>query len=126
MGSNKRLLSFSEIPTEILEYKTAHFPENNIIRAIEETDFDVLTYELFLEGRFELDFNENLEIVEIEGVTKLPDSVIPQSILEFVTQNYPNNYIIEWELEQGYQKIELNNGIEIEFELNGDFIRIDD
>lgn len=126
LDRNQRLLETNEIPTKILRYKEEHFPENEIVRAIEETNHGVFTYELFLEGNFELDFNEYFQIVEIEGKTKLPDSVIPTPILEYVVQHYPDNFITDWELEGHYQKVELDNGIELEFELNGDFIKMDD
>ncbi len=72
-----------------------------------------------------LDFNSSYEITDIDGTTQLPDSVIPQAILDYVAQSYPANFITDWELERNHQQIELNNGLELEFELNGAFIRID-
>lgn len=124
--SNETRLILSEIPTEILAYKELHFPESDIIRAIKEVEYYGTTYELYLVGPFELDFNGNFEVVEIEGEKGLPDSVIPDIIIEYVSQHYPNNFIREWQLDRDYQKIELNNGMEIQFELNGDFIKVED
>ena len=64
-------------------------------------------------------------IIDVDGVIQLPNSVIPQSILDYVSVNYPNNVITDWELEFNHQQVELNNNIELEFEMNGNFIRID-
>jgi hypothetical protein len=76
-------------------------------------------------GAVVLGFNSSYEITDIDGTTQLPDSVIPQAILDYVAQSYPANFITDWELERNHQQIELNNGLELEFELNGAFIRID-
>lgn len=119
------VLSESEIPTEIITYKETHFPENEIIRAIKDTERNVVTYDIYLSENFELDFNSNYEITDIDGISKLPDSVIPQAILDYVAQNYASNVITDWELEFNHQQIELTNGVELEFELDGTFIRID-
>jgi|SRR5690554_3634055 len=126
LNRSQRNLEISEIPKEIVAYKEIHFPDNKIVRAIEELDRGVLTYELFLERNFELEFNEYFQIIEIEGKSKLPDSVIPIPILEYVAQHYPDNFITDWELEGHYQKVGLNNKIELEFELNDDFIKVDE
>ncbi len=122
---NEIVLSEAEIPAEIMAYLNEHFASNAIIRALKEMDDNTVEYEVYLDGDYELEFNENFEIISIEGITELPDSVIPQSILDYVTQNYPNDFIVEWELEDDHQQVELNNGIEIKFTLNGEFIRVD-
>lgn len=122
---NEIVLSEAEIPAEIMAYLNEHFASNVIIRALKEMDDNTVEYEIYLDGDYELEFNENFEIISIEGITELPDSVIPQSILDYVTQNYPNDFIVEWELEDDHQQVELSNGIEIKFTLNGEFIRVD-
>ncbi|AFL81441.1 Protein of unknown function (DUF2874) [Aequorivita sublithincola DSM 14238] len=119
------ILTEGEIPTEIKTYITTHFGGNSILRAIKETENNVISYELFLTGNFELTFNQAFAIIEIDGEYQLPDSVIPQSILDYVAQNYPNNYITDWEFEDEFQQVELNNDTELEFTLDGVFIRVD-
>ncbi|MFV0471370.1 MAG: PepSY-like domain-containing protein [Paludibacteraceae bacterium] len=78
-----------------------------------------------MSGNFELDFNSACEIIDIDGTSQLPNSVIPQAILDYVLRNYASNVIADWELELNYQQVELNNSVELEFEMNGTFIRID-
>jgi hypothetical protein len=43
-----------------------------------------------------------------------------------VKTNYPNNVINDWELDDGIQKVELDNSIDLEFSQKGEFLRIDD
>jgi len=124
-GNNDTILSENEIPSQILSYVSEHFPDNSIIKTIKDNDDNTTSYDVYLEGNFELEFNSNYEITDIDGTTKLPDSVIPQDILDYVGQNYADQYITDWELELTYQQIELNNGIELEFAMDGTFMRID-
>ncbi|WP_159023610.1 PepSY-like domain-containing protein [Formosa sp. L2A11] len=124
-NSNDVLLEEDEIPTEITSYVSTHFETNSIFRAEKETENNKVNYNIYLETSYELEFNSDFEIIEIDGITQLPDSVIPELILDYVTENYPDNVITDWELETNYQQVELNNGYELEFGLNGDFIRLD-
>ncbi len=119
------LLAEKDIPVQIMEYKNEHFSEYAIKRAIRDEEGKTISYELYLEGNFELDFNEKYEIYDIDGASKLPDSVIPTEILSYVATNYPQNYITDWELDNGHQQVELNNRLELEFEMDGTFIRIE-
>ena len=121
----EEILPLTDIPSEISNYVSTHFPENPIIQAIKDTDGFELTYDITLEGGFFIEFNRKKEVIDIEGLTKLPDSVIPAKLLEYATTNYPENYIIGWELDDRNQQIKLENGLELEFNMNGDFLRID-
>ena len=121
----EEILPLTDIPSEISNYVSTHFPENPIIQAIKDTDGFELTYDITLEGGFFIEFNRKKEVIDIEGLTKLPDSVIPAKLLEYATTNYPDNYIIGWELDDRNQQIKLENGLELEFNMNGDFLRID-
>ena len=72
-----------------------------------------------------LEFNRKKEIIDIDGVAQLPNSVIPEKILQYVTTNYPTNFITDWELDDKNQQVQLDNGLDLEFKMNGDFLRID-
>ncbi len=123
--NNQLELKESEYPATIVAYKTAHFPGNDIQRIIKDSEDNSIHYDVYLSGRIELEFDADYKITDIDGVDKLPDSVIPQEILDYVAENYPNRHITDWELEGNYQQIELDNGIELEFNMDGTFIRVD-
>lgn len=80
---------------------------------------------MILEGSISLEFNRKNEIVEINSISKLPDSVVPEKIRQYVSANYPDNIIIGWERDDRNQQVELNNRLELEFNMSGDFLRID-
>ncbi len=119
------IITDNDVPDEITEYVATHFPDNKIIQTIKDVDGLVKTYEVFLDGNFRLEFNRKKEIIDIEGNTELPASVIPEKIRNYVAENFPDNFITEWEIEGKNQQVGLDNDIDIEFTMDGDFIRID-
>jgi|SRR5699024_2101601 len=121
-----KVLPSSEIPEEISNYISTHFPDNTIQQVTKEKDDFVVTYDVLLDGNFSLEFNRKKEIIEIDGTTKLPDSVIPEKILQYVATHYPDNFITDWELEDKHQQVGLDNDLDLEFSMEGEFIRIDD
>lgn len=121
----EEILKLTEIPPEISQYLRTHFPENKTMYAVKDSDGLEVTYDIALEDGFFLKFNRKKEVIDIEGLSKLPDSVIPVKVGEYVSSNFTGNYIIGWELEDRNQQIKLNNDLELDFNMNGDFLRID-
>lgn len=121
----EEILPLTEVSSVISNYTSTHFPDNPIIQSIKDTDGLELTYDITLEGEFFLEFNRKKEVIDIEGLSKLPDSVIPAKLLEYMQSNYPDNFIIGWEVDDRNQQIKLENGLELEFNMNGVFLRID-
>jgi hypothetical protein len=111
----------ANLTSEIKTYITTHFPDQIITRSTKGLEF----YEVALDDLTKLKFGFNSTVIDIEALRKLPDSVIPVRILEYVSLNYPNNYIIGWELDDINQKVELDNEIDLKFNINGDFLFID-
>ena len=52
---------------------------------------------------------------------------LPQTILDYITNNYPNASITKAEIKgNGNYEVSLNNGIELSFDQNGNFLSMDD
>ena len=121
-----KVISETELPASIRTYIKTHFAENEVLQATIDKGRFSTNYDVILSKNITLEFDSKDKIEEIKGHnSKLPDSVIPKSILDYVKKNYPNNFITEWDLDKGKQKIELDNGIDLEFTLKGRFLRID-
>ncbi|MCO6460766.1 MAG: PepSY-like domain-containing protein [Saprospiraceae bacterium] len=120
------VLDEGKCPAEIKTYVEHHFPGKKMLQCIKDVDGLDVDYEVVLEGNYRLEFNKSKEIDNIKGLEKLPDSVIPPVVLDYVKTNYPNNIILEWDLDKNIQEIKLDNRIELVFDLLGNFLRIDD
>ena len=119
------IVTNQDIPSEVKSYISTHFPDQTIAQVIKDKDGFNLTYDIILSDLTKLEFNRKKEIIDLESQTELPASVIPAKISQYVTENYSGQAIKGWELEEKYQQVELSNGLDLEFKMNGDFSRID-
>lgn len=121
----EEVIPSTDLPSEITSYISTHFPNNSIVQVIKDRDGLTKTYDILLSESISLEFNRKKEIIDIDGVTQLPNSVIPEKILQYVTTNYPANFITDWELDDKNQQVQLDNGLDLEFNMKGDFQKID-
>lgn len=125
-NAQDRYLQTNEFPEKIISFVQTHFPEDQIVTIKEEKERRKTEYEVKLNSRAELEFDGGLEIIKIESKSGLPDSVLPEKIVAYVSQNYPGRKIEEWKKKKKYQEIELDNSLELEFDFDGNFMKIDD
>jgi len=104
---------------------STNFPDNTILQVVKDSEGISMTYDVLLSENINLEFNRKKEIIEIKAKSKLPNSVIPEKILQHVSTNYPDNFITSWELDDGKQQVKINNGLELEFDKNMDFLKLD-
>lgn len=117
----------NELSNEMKVYVEKHFPLDKISFSIKDQDGVSITYDITLKSGIKLEFNNNKEIIEIDGNDKkLPDSVIPEKILSYIKTSFPDAFVTSWELDRKFQKVELNNSLDLVFDLNGNFKEIDD
>ena len=119
------VINLNETPGFVQAYVDFHFPNNAIVQTVKEIEQGTVTFEVALQGNIQLEFNEAGEIIEIDATSQLPDSVLQPAILTYVQDNYPDNVVTDWELVNNEQQIEFNNSVELVFNLNGDFLRVD-
>ena len=124
-NAQKKYLAVSETPGQIISYINAHFPKSEIISVKKDKEVLKTEYKVKLNTMVELEFDGNFSIKKIESKSALPQSVVPEKIVAYIHKNYPNNKILEWKKEKKGQKIELDNDIDLVFDLNGKFLGID-
>lgn len=121
----ERVVGESALPKEASLYIGQHFPLHEVAQVVKERDDLKTTYDVFLSEGYRLEFSKKGNILGVEGNSKLPDSVIPAAILVYVQANYPDEHILDWELDDIGQEVKLSNRIELKFDKNGNFLRID-
>ncbi len=119
------IVSADGLPKDAQVYITQHFPSHEILQVVKERDDLKTTYDVYLSEGFNLDFDKKGKILGVEGAGKLPDSVVPAKVLTYVNTNYPDFFIRDWELDDRGQEVKLSNGMELKFDKNGNFLRID-
>ncbi len=121
-----KVLTYENYPSEIQAYVKTHFSDASIIQTTKEKDFLTSEYTVILSDMTRLEFNRKFDIQDIDSNTELPSSVVPGVIINYINNQFPDNFIKGWELEDKHQQISLNNGMDLEFKMDGTFMRIDD
>lgn len=119
------ILENKEIPEPIKVFIDEHFPGIKVEIASKNEEGLSVEYVIVLSGNIHLEFDKKYKIKEMEFSQGLPDSVIPDPILDYVKANYPKNFIVSWEREKNRQYVELDNDVELVFDDNGEFIKVD-
>ncbi|ODS87667.1 MAG: hypothetical protein ABS44_10315 [Chryseobacterium sp. SCN 40-13] len=82
-------------------------------------------YEVKMNNGAEIDFDKDGNWEEIKDGQGVPDALVPQNILSYVQQNYQGIKIKSIDKDNNKIKVDLLNDIDLEFDSNGTFIRID-
>ncbi len=71
------------------------------------------------------DYDDEYKDNDYEDDEYVNVSELPAAILDYLSTNYPNIAIDEAELEDGIYEVELVNGLELEFDINGNFLSVE-
>lgn len=117
-------ISNVDLPGSAQKYMNKNFGDDNYTVEYDEDDHE---YDVEVNNGFELTFNEDGDVVEIDGGhAAIPSDMLPNSIVDYVDEHFPNQYIVSWEQGANTQQVELSNDIDLIFDNDGDFIRLDD
>jgi len=119
-------LSQQETPKEIKAYVAKNFPNHKIISVEKKKKYIGLEYEVELDDETTLEFDEVFKVTKIDTEHKpLPENLVPANIKSYVTKHYPDMKITSWEKKRKGEKVELNDDLELYFDNNGKFKRLD-
>lgn len=115
----------SKLPQTAETFIDTHFAEASINSVMKEYDDLTVHYDVYLSDGTYIEFKKNGEWKEVENrVTGVPASIIPEGIQTYVTTNYSDAFVVDIERDRQYD-VELNTGLELNFDLNGKFLRFD-
>lgn len=84
-------------------------------------------YDVILSNGVELDFDSEGRLQEIDcGINAVPDGLVLKPIREYVAKNFNGQKISSMEIKKSKYDIELMNGVDLEFDRTGKFLRVDD
>lgn len=122
-NAQKKILSNNEVPIEITNYINQNFKAYKIRKVVKEVQNNETEYEVKLNEKVELEFDEGFKIKEIESKDGVSTQLLPNQVVKYVQAQYVNLKIVEWKLNEHGQKVELSNNTEIQFDVNGNFIK---
>lgn len=119
-------VSFDQLPAAAQEFVNTHFPKAQVVNCVR----DAHSYEVRLADASEIEFNVNGAWEEVDcKYREVPASVVallPKTVPAYVKANFPTATITKVNTKVWGFEIELNNGLEVEFNTAGQFLKIDD
>ena len=125
--AKEQLITFDQVPEPAKAIVAAHFDASQISyvtvdKSLLDCDYDIK----FNDGR-SIEFNKAGELQKVDcRLTEVPSALVPEPVQAYIKANFPNAFITEWGKDDRGYKAELNNGLDLKFNRQLEFIRIDD
>lgn len=125
-ADHQHLVEYSALPAQAQTFIKKFFNVADIAYIERERDDLQTEYSVHLKNATEIDFDHqgNLESVDCQR-SAVPNGIIPQVIVDYIQLHYPELFAVKYTIDYRHIEIELNTGIELEFDLEGNFIRMD-
>lgn len=126
-ADNDVIINFSDLPMQAQKFIQKHFNISDVEYIEKEREGAFFEYNIYLKNATEIDFDHrgNLQSIDCK-YSAVPEGIIPELITHYTTLHYPNQIIVEYAIEHRYLKIELSNDLDLLFDHDGNFLRIDD
>lgn len=125
--AQKTTITMAELPAKAQTFLKKHFGTENPTYIIKDKETFSTDYKVQFANKIEVEFDGNGDWEEIDGHhTAIPVAVIPANIASYVKTNFKDSQITSLDKGRWGFEVNLNNGLELEFDSNGKFIRIDD
>lgn len=119
-------VAFEQIPACSRTFVTTHFPNAQVACCFRDNH----SFEVRLADAVEIEFDTAGNWKEVDCKYKaVPASVmklVPEPIGTYTLRSYPSSVITKVKVKAWGYEIELSNGLEVEFNRSGRFLRVDD
>ena len=128
LNAQKASLDKQDLPKSAQSFLNKNFSNERLVFAERDYDDGKLDYEVKLSNgvKIEFDAKGNWKEVDARDDQALPEKFIPNNIVRHVKQNFAPHKISKIEKSRTKYEVELTNGLDLEFNLSGKFLRIDD
>src|SRR5690606_25675838 len=127
-NAQETVITANELPKTAQNFIAKNFSGQKVSHAIKDAGMISTDYEVVLDNgtKIEFDGDGNWEEVDSKNDTAIPTGFISKKITSYVSKNFPTQKISKIEKDNRKFEVELTSGLDLEFNSNGDFLRIDD
>ena len=120
-------IDWDELPQKAQTFLKTNFTKEKAQQILKETeDYLETIYQVTFQGKLKIKFDNNGNWKEVDGHRKpIPTRFIPEKILTYIKKSFPNNEVVKIEKEKKKYEVEISNGLELKFDREGNFLRID-
>ena len=127
LSARDQVISEQQLPAAAKTFVKQYFKNRTVSLAKKDVDFGSTTYDVVLNSGTKIEFNNKGEWKEVDcAPAAVPSALIPSAIASYVKANYANCKIVKIERDAAGYDIELSNDVDLQFDKQGNFVRIDD
>ena len=125
-NAQKTVIKKEALPANAQAFLKTHFGSKKPSYIIQDKEILSTEYKVQYDSKIEIEFDKKGNWKEVDGKSsKIPSSIIPKKIASYVKTNFPKEKITKIELGSSGYETKLTNGLELKFNLKGDFTKID-
>jgi hypothetical protein len=127
VADNDKMITREELPEKAQMFLTKHFDNVEVLYAKAERDMGIVTsYDVVLSGNVKVEFNRSGEWTNVDCEhSQVPNSILPQGVLDYVSTKFAKAYVVEIERGLMGYDVKLSNDLDLDFDKNGKFLRVD-
>lgn len=126
-NAQKTTITVAELPAKAQTFLKKHFANETPTYVVKDKETFSTDYKVQFANRIEVEFDGNGDLEEVDGNhNAIPTAIIPVKIASYVKANFKDAQVTKLDKGRWGYEIDLNNGLELEFDSNGNFLRIDD
>lgn len=127
LSARDQVISEQQLPAAAKTFVKQYFKNRTVSMAKKDVDFGSASYDVVLNSGTKIEFNSKGEWKEVDcAPAAVPEAIIPSAIRTYVKANYANCKIVKIERDRSGFDIELSNDLDLRFDKQGKFIRVDD
>ncbi|MFI3268642.1 MAG: PepSY-like domain-containing protein [Rikenellaceae bacterium] len=127
LSAEERVIEKKSLPKSAQTFISTYYGKDKVSIATVEKDLFETDYKVILTSGVKIEFDEKGNWTDIEGRrnSEIPKALVPEYIHNYVKSNFSSNKIIKIERDRKTTEVELDNGMELEFNSNGRLIKVD-
>lgn len=117
-AGNDKPIQVTELPKSAQSFIKNHFADQSVAVAKMETEFMDKSFDVIFTNGDKVEFDKKGKWTKVDCKHgQVPQGIIPMPIQKYIAKNYPDAKVVKIELtdRKGYE-VDLNNGLDIEFD----------
>ena len=114
-----------DLPQQAQRFLSTYFPAEKMSFVMKDEKAFTTEYKVRTQGGYEIEFDANGAWEDVEGY-KLPLGFLPEKIRTYIKDKFPAMTVTRIEKKKRGYELELNDDLELYFDKEGDFVRMDD
>jgi hypothetical protein len=118
-----RTVSPDKLPAQAKQFIATNFNGVDVLSVRK----DGFRYEAILFDGTELEFTHGGKWIDVDcGLNPLPNGILPPNTAKYIIAKFPMNFATHVKYEHKRYEVELNNELDLLFDINGNFMGADD